>query len=99
MKNPHNIPIDKIVLFTSALRSGRYWDDFPLKVNIGPSTRLQATDGRPFIRIAELYAPDKCTYECHPNNFSNICDIAKRILLGEFTERHGERRKQPRGRR
>ena len=76
-QNPHNIPMDKIAW----LKTRSPWDN-PLKVVLGPSTRLSAVDGRPFIRIAELYAPSKCTYECHPDNFSPMVDLAKRIALG-----------------
>jgi len=80
-RNPHDVPLDRIVLHKHALWSA--WE-FPLKVVLGSSTRLyDARDGRPFIRIAELYAPTKCTYECHPDNFRPICDTAKRVLLGE----------------
>lgn len=77
-KNPHNVPHDKIIWKNVSLYE--IWD-FPLKVNIGPSDKLKTEDGRPYICIAELYAPDKCTYHCHPDNFSKICDTAKYVIL------------------
>jgi len=80
-QNPYDVPVDKIT-WLKAVRNS--WEN-PLKVVLGPSDTLMAGDGRPFVRIAELYAPTKCTYHCHPNNFSPMGDLAKRIALGMET--------------
>lgn len=76
-QNPHNIPLEKIVW----LKTCSSWEN-PLKVVLGQSGHLQSTDGRPFIMIAELHTPEKCTYHCHPDNFLPMVDLAKKIALG-----------------
>jgi len=78
-QNPHNIPPEKVVWLSTV----RPWEN-PLKVFVGPSTMLQTEDGRPFVMIAELYAPTKCTYHCHPDNFSPMVSLAKRLAMGEL---------------
>ncbi len=75
--NPHNIPLDQIVWKKRAST----WE-MPLKVNLGQHDNWTTKDGRPCIRIAELFAPDKCTYICHPDNFYPISDFAKEVILG-----------------
>jgi hypothetical protein len=77
-QNPHNVPVDKIAW----LKTASLWEN-PLKVVLGPSDLLQTEDGRPFVRIAELHTPDRCTYICHPDNFLSMAPLAKRIALGE----------------
>lgn len=78
-ENPHKIPPERIAWLSTASR----WEN-PLKVVLGPSDTLHALDGRPFIRVAELYAPEKCSWICHPDNFSPMDNFAKRIALGEI---------------
>lgn len=76
-QNPHNIPMDSV----GWLKTASPWEN-PLKVILGPSDLLQSVDGRPFVRIAELHTPTKCTYVCHPDNFRPMVNLAKRIALG-----------------
>lgn len=79
-QNPHNIPFSEIIWLKRASRH-----ESPLKRLLGYSSKLRAVDGRPFVRIAELHAPETCTYECHPDNFHPMDDLAKRIALGMET--------------
>jgi len=79
MRNPHNIPLDRIIWKKDARDS---WD-WPLKVNLGLSRTWRTEDGRPFICIAELDAPEKCTFHCHPDNFKALPDYMKQVMLGD----------------
>ncbi len=78
--NPYDIPLDRIVW----LKRASPWEN-PLKVDMGPSEYLMSKDGHPHRKIAELYAPDKCTFHCHVRNFHPMINLAKAIALKMVT--------------
>lgn len=79
ISNKHNVPLDKI-LYIPDRRTGHC-----LVVDLGPSDMYEEKTRVHSRRIAELYAPTKCTWHIPHRSFKPICDLSKRILLGEVT--------------